>query len=610
MKGLQTIANLLALPLKVISKNASLCVFMYALGCIVAWSTLPHTKGAKLYENLYPELFFDIFVIASLLTLLPEKIRTWVSRFIYVIVYVIALIDMYCFVKFDSTLTPTMLLLVGETNSREAGEFLQSLVSADVLFSKLGWVLLLIIMHILWGLRKKIGKCITRVVKRGLPVFKLPVFLNKGWLKAVGGCIILVVFAWTATVSIHNKHQIIRLMTAKNIGEVEHLLTEDKRAVLFQPPYRMAFSIYANTLTAQQIKKLRNAADEVRVDSCAFTSPNIVLIIGESFNRHHSQQYGYWQPTTPQQVAMEKTGRLTKYTDVVCPWNLTSFVFKLMFSTYNVGDNGEWCDYPLFPEVFKAADYHTTFITNQFLPKAKEAVYDFSGGFFLNDEVLSKAQFDTRNTQLFSLDEYLLKEYDRLKSEEKEHNLTIFHLSGQHVQYKQRYPRNRVVFTGDDYKESHPHLNARERRILSDYDNAILYNDSVVSEIVKRFDDKDAIVIYVPDHGEECYEDGLHFICRMHSAEIDARLAHAEFDIPFWIYCTHDYQVNHPEIYRQVVESKDRPYMTDAIPHLLMYLGGIGTKDYHEEYNLLSPKYNEERPRILKNTTDYNKLTN
>jgi heptose-I-phosphate ethanolaminephosphotransferase len=53
---------------------------------------------------------------------------------------------------------------------------------------------------------------------------------------------------------------------------------------------------------------------------------------------------------------------------------------------------------------------------------------------------------------------------------------------------------------------------------------------------------------------------------------------------------------------------KDRPLMIDALPHLLMYLGGISTPLYREELNIISPKYNEKRARILKNETDYNQL--
>ena len=97
---------------------------------------------------------------------------------------------------------------------------------------------------------------------------------------------------------------------------------------------------------------------------------------------------------------MKKEGLLVEFTDVVTSWNLTSFVFKHMMSTYVVGEKGDWCDYPLFAQLFRKAGYHTTFLTNEFLPKAKQAVYDFSGGFFLNDPQLSAEQFDARNSEL------------------------------------------------------------------------------------------------------------------------------------------------------------------------------------------------------------------
>ena len=144
--------------------------------------------------------------------------------------------------------------------------------------------------------------------------------------------------------------------------------------------------------------------------------------------------------------------------------------------------------------------------------------------------------------------------------------------------------------------------------MLSYYDNACLYNDSVVDEICKRFEKEEAIVIYMPDHGEECYEGTRGIVCRNHSARVDYNLAKYEFEIPFWIYCSHAYAVKHPEIYREIVQAKDRRLMTDALPHMLLYLAGISTPAYREEYNVLSPDYDELRPRILKASADYDKL--
>ena len=600
---ISAMADKVLLPIK---KNGAFFFFMYLTGITCAWLTL-HRKE-PLYDNLYLELFLDLYLVCLVLTIIPQTIRRWANALLYIILYSVAVIDVYCFVKFDSTITPTMLLLVGETDGREAGEFLQTYLSPDILFSNVGWILLIMIIHIFKALRPRISHLLN---------YRQKIFLDALGKIAGGiyskailplGIMVAGLLVWSITTSFDNKAATWKLFSARNIGEVEHVLTEPDHGRMYMPVYRLAFSIFSNELASKELDKLIVASNSVKVDSCSYTSPHIVLIIGESYSRHHDSQYGYYMPTAPRQTKREKNGLLVKFTDVVSPWNLTSYVFKNIFSMHVVGQKGTWADYPLFPELFRKAGYHTTFITNQFLPKAREAVYDFSGGFFLNNPTLSKAMFDTRNDKLHVFDEDLLKDYENLKSHDTEHNLTIFHLIGQHVNYRTRYPQKQRHFTGDDYKELKPNLNARERKILSDYDNACLYNDSVVDQVIKRFEKEDAIVIYMSDHGEECYEGDMHFICRMHSAAIDYRLAHAEFDIPFWIWCSRSYAKKRPEIFRQIREAKNKKFMTDALPHLLLYLGGIHSKDYHEEYNLISPKYNENRPRILKGTTDYDKL--
>uniref|UniRef100_A0AB33IVJ2 Phosphoethanolamine transferase CptA n=1 Tax=Prevotella sp. GTC17253 TaxID=3236793 RepID=A0AB33IVJ2_9BACT len=608
MKIADLLRRMLGVVFLPIRLNALFFVFMYALGILSAWLTLPDTNGARLYNNLYLEMLVDVYAACVVLALLPRKLRVATRAVFYVVMYVVTIVDTYCFVKYDSTITPTMLLLVDETNGREAREFLTSTLSPDVLFSRVGWVLLLMLLHIVAACRKWWSCRVEHIFVRELinsPATRLP---RIPWAAPVMGLLTAVLLVWGGITSAHNKMATVKLMSGSNIGDVEHTLTEKDHAVLFTPIQRLGFSVYANSLASQQIDKLIASADKVQVDSCSYRSPEIVLIIGESFGRHHSQQYGYFMPTTPRQVAREKSGLLVPFTDVVSCWNLTSFVFKNVFSTHVVGQKGEWCDYPLFPELFRKAGYHVTFITNQFLPKAKEAVYDFSGGFFLNNPVLSKAQFDTRNDSLHRFDEDLLKDYDRLRQQSKKYNLTIFQLIGQHVSYRDRFPRNRTHFYASSYENKRPELNDRQRKMLSFYDNAVLYNDSVVDQIIRRFENRDAIVIYMPDHGEECYEETRGFICRNHSAAIDYPLAKYEFEIPFWIYCSPRYAHQHPEIYREIVAARNRKYMTDALPHLLLYLAGIHTPYYQAAYNVLSPQYDESRKRILKNTADYDLL--
>ena len=590
-----------------IEKNGAFFVFMFALGYLCTQVELPlNVNNPEPYDLSATELFFDLYLVCVLLALIPRKVRFWVRIPLYLILYGTAIVDMYCYVRFESTLTPTMLMLVNETTPQEAGEFLSGYLSWDILLSPVGYVLLILLAHILWTILSSIFR---RMRKRLI----LPTLNPRltGVLATAVRCVLgiaivwLMIFAWDECH--YNKESIHKLMTKKTIGEVEHQLTQKPRPELYLPIYRLVFSLYANSLASDQLETLVTVKNEVQVDSCTFRVPNIVLIIGESYNKHHSQLYGYNMPTTPRQLALAEEGSLVPFTDVVAPWNLTSYVFKNVLSLHTVGDPGEWSDSPLFPEVFRKAGYHVTFITNQFLPEAGEAVYDFSGGFFLNNPELSKAQFDTRNARLHQFDEGVIEEYDSLKREDKANNLVILHLMGQHVMYKERYPqKTRKHLLAPMYDR--PDLTNKQKLIVADYDNSVLYNDSIVVAVTQKFADKDAVVIYMPDHGEEIFNGRPYMYGRMHSSNIDYRLAHEEFEIPFWIWGSPIYRENHPYGWKAIQAAKDRPMMTDCLAHLLLYLGGIYTKDYREAYNVISPNYNSERPRILKGTTDYNKL--
>lgn len=599
-------------------------LFLYLLGIVSSVVTVPNFKGAHMYENAPLELFLDVYVLCALVWILPKKLNLpWLNKLlpkknggnrnafiplrwtikmvIYLILYPLYIIDTFCFVKFGSTINPSMLLLIGETNSSEASEFLISYLNTDILFSEVGIVMLVPLVHIICALT-------GRYVRYG-KALKLPLATRIALDLAVFGML-----TWTCIVGWENKNLYVKTMSCETIGEVEHSLAIKPCTNMYQPPMRLAFAIRSNQLISQQLGRIIHTTEKAWVDSCDYKSPNIVLIIGESFNKRHAQLYGYDHKNMPNQMRMKKQGFLTPLQDVVSPWNLTSYVFKHLMTTYCVGDEGDWCDYPLFCQLFREAGYNVTFITNQFLPQAKEAVWDFSGGFFLNDSTLSKEQFDQRNTSLHIFDEVLLDDYKDIMEHDGEKinkahgRLTIFHLMGQHVSYRIRCPNSKKKWGSGDYPNDMD-MPVKRRKIMADYDNAVWYNDSVVNQIVKTFKNDNAIIIYLPDHGEEVFGPGVrHFFGRMHDANIDKRLADEEFRIPMWIYCTQKYIRQHRDVYRAVRASANKRYMTDALSHLLLGLAGIHCPYYKPEYDLLSPQYNEKRPRLLKHAVDYDEL--
>ena len=594
-----------------IEKNGAFFVFMLALGWLYTQTEImPYylrDRGAQPYELALPELFLDIYIVCVILTLIPRKIRIVVKALLYLFLYGVALVDMFCYERFESTLTPTMLMLAGETSGQEAQEFLGSYISWDLVVTGagvtgVGRILGLMLVHVAWTLLR----VLTVRKRRRMIIPKVNVTVVTG-LKTILGCLVAWMLYSAATQVWDNKVAMRRLFSLDTIGQVEHEMTLKGHARLYVPPYRLAFGIYANRLASHQILQLAAASEKIQVDSCCFRIPEIVLVIGESYNKHHSQLYGYDKETTPRQKALAEEGSLIAFTDVVADWNLTSFVFKHMLSLYAVGDSGEWCDQPLLPEVFRKAGYRVTFVTNQFLPQGKEAVYDFSGGFFLNHPDVSRRLFDRRNTRLHRLDDGVLQEYDMMAKDSASHNLTILHLMGSHVDYRARYPQKTFrLFTPQMYDR--PELTDKQRQTIADYDNSLLYNDSIVKAITERFADKDAVVIYMADHGEEIF-DGNHRVSgRRHNADIDYDMARNEMEIPFWVWGSPLYIKNHPYGWLALQGARNRQLMTDALPHLLLYLGGISTPLYRKELNVISPDYDTHRPRMLKGTTDYNGL--
>lgn len=579
--------------------------FIYLLGIMSSILTIPPYKNAHMYSNAPWDLLIDVYVLSALVLLVPRYVkrfplRALVKAVIYGFLYPLYIVDTFCFVKFGSTLNPSMLLLIGETTSNEATEFLASYVTTDVILSEVGIITLVPLAHLVCYLlskRLRIGWQLR---------------INR-WCSIVCNVVVAGLLIWLGVNSFENKQLYVKTMSCDTIGEVEHTLAYSPHTEMYQPPMRLFFSIRSNQLIGKQLGRIIETSEHVQVDSCDYKSPNIVLIIGESFNKRHAQLYGYDKPNMPNQMRMKKQGFLTPMEDVVSPWNLTSFVFKHLMTTYCVGDQKDWCDYPLFCHIFREAGYEVTFLTNQFLPKAKEPVWDFSGGFFLNDSVLSKKQFDYRNTDLHIFDDGLLADYDAMKKqtstkEKVKGKLTIFHLMGMHVDYRIRCPNSKKKWGANDYPNDMD-MPQKRRKVMANYDNGVWFNDSVVNQIVKRFKKEDAVIIYVPDHGEEVFDQGArHFFGRMHNSNITKRLADEEFRIPMWIYCSQKYIRNHRDIYKAVKGAKSKKYMTDALSHLLIGLAGIHCPYYKPEYDLLSPQYNEQRPRLLKHTTDYDKL--
>lgn len=329
------------------------------------------------------------------------------------------------------------------------------------------------------------------------------------------------------------------------------------------------------------------------VKQCNFKSDNIIVIIGESFNRHHSSLYNYRLQTNP---LLEKQDNLFVFDDVIAPINGTIDEFHNFLSMASVDDDMNWMDCPLVTTLMKKAGYDIYFYSNQF-PKSNSTTEKY-GGQFLNNTIVDSLSFSFRNNKVFRYDgqliDYLKNTY---KPKKNRHNIVFVHLLGQHICPEDKYPMEFDFFDIKDY--SRPELTETERKQIAYYDNATLYNDSVVKSIFDYFYKDDAILLYFADHGDEANDFRSH---RGRSFDLGLRnkdVLENQLDIPFLICTTPLYQKTHPDVIESIKKAQHYPFMIDDFPHLLLGLGGVECEWYNPRRDLLNHKYNINRTRLI-----------
>lgn len=584
--------------LKPLVKSTPLFVFLYLIYFISF-----HLEESMDYIWFFTKMgLFDSFVLAYIVGLFPYKLSKLVGWCVLFFCSLVAVGEFFTCHFFGTLLTPSILQLVLDTNGGETKEFFGAYCNNKYfVFLIIGWILFL-------GAFFVCSKWFVKILdysKAKLENSKLSCYNNIIKVCIISTLYIIVVFCGFSCKDARPLQY--KYLTA-NFEEEKELIQSGSRFVLnnYRPLYRFAYSLHWNLIINQCSKDALMSIKSCDIYSCNYSSPTLVLIIGESLARKHSSLYGYDKETSPYQKNMEKQGKLTLFSNIVTPYNITADIIPYIFSLNNIDDNRYWSSSIFFPYIFKNAGYVVTFLSNQFTKIQDRDVFDFSGGGFLNINSISNSLFTYRNSNKHKYDEGLLSDYDSIRNtiDHSKYNLVIFHLMGQHVMYSERYPKQWAKFTVKDYEDLN--LDAKAKQIIADYDNAMLYNDHVVNQIVSRFVDKESVILYLPDHGETVY-DGTNVFGRSHNIANNRLIWDNEFHISFWIWTSDKYMEKHPDIIERIKASKDCPYMSDDISQTLLDLAGINCTGFDSTRSILSIDKSKSRRRLIQGKYDYDR---
>ena len=291
---------------------------------------------------------------------------------------------------------------------------------------------------------------------------------------------------------------------------------------------------------------------------------NIVFILGESTNRNHMHLYGYYLPNTPNLDALNEKGEISVFRDVVSPHSTTIAVLSKLFTFCNRESDQEWYHYNNLIDVMNAAGYKTHWLSNQEtsgvwgnVAQIYAAHSDVSAFTRIRD---SREDYGIVDGELFPLID------DAIANRSEDKNFYVVHLMGGHGLYYNRFPYSFSKFSKDDINLP---ITDGKKEIVAQYDNALYYNDYIVSSIIDKFRDSETLVIYVPDHGEAVYDEGEDM-----SGHIEENPTHHMIEIPVIMWASEKFRAKYPEKWETIKKiAADRTVINDrCIEFILLWI--------------------------------------
>lgn len=315
--------------------------------------------------------------------------------------------------------------------------------------------------------------------------------------------------------------------------------------------------------------------------------PYVVFVLGESTSRNHMSLYGYSLPTTPLLEKRRQQGNLYVFQDAISPDSYTQGSLKRLFTFYRTDSTGTFSDYTDVFTILAAAGYDTTWISNQ----ESSGKYGDMGLLYAH---LCHQHYFTRIHDFDAYTPYdaaVLPLLEQTLAASGNKKFAVVHVMGAHFNYADRYPENFALFSGED-ETGMTSGNHKDQRAA--YDNAVLYDDYVVDEIIKRVEDKNAIVIFISDHGEDVFDERKDF-CG-HGPHGDFRM----LEIPMVIWVSDTCKQIHPDLVKKIAGAVHRPFMTDDMIHTILDMMDIETPEYDPTKSVVNHAYDSSRKRMYR----------
>ena len=315
---------------------------------------------------------------------------------------------------------------------------------------------------------------------------------------------------------------------------------------------------------------------------------NLVLVIGESLRGPSLSLGGYGRETTPR---LGHDPSLVAYSDATAVASLTRTAVPLMISRATAADPGRYLHEKSLLGLFAEAGFATWWLSNQEqLGVNNKTITALASA---ADHVVYLNQLGLMQTPL---DEALLPPLaGALKGPGPAHRFIVLHTMGNHWDYRYRYPEAFETWqpslrTLAGYSISDPRI---KTPMVNAYDNATLYTDHVLAEIIALLQDspRPGVLVFMSDHGENLFDDARLISGHAHDTSWDLR-------VPLLFWATPAYRERFAHTWQGIVAHREAPVSADNLFYTLAELGQIDFPGQEQVLSVASPSF-QPTPRYF-----------
>jgi len=527
--------------------------FWYFSGITQLLIQLSGTSGFSGFRQAF---FLSAVWLAPLL-IFPRRTRL-LAALIGVVLWACSLASLGYFFIYQQEFSQSVIFIMFESNISEAGEYLTQYFA--------WWIVLAFIAHtavaiFLW----------TRV---------RPVYLPRAQALVAATAILVAIIGYPLV------KQIARSDTLEDA--VDRFESRIEPAV----PWQMIVGYHRYTQQLDNMQDMLDSASQIPPltnlkDNMAGQPSTLVLVIGESTNRQRMSLYGYPRNTTPELDKLRD--QLAVFDNVITPRPYTIEALQQVLTFADEENPDLYLKTPSVVSMMKQAGYKTYWITNQqtmtkrntmlttFSEQADEQVY-------LNNN---------RNQNARQYDGDVLAPFAKALADPAERKFIVVHLLGTHMSYQYRYPPTFEKFT--DRQGVPAGISDDQLPIYNSYDNAVLYNDFVVSSLIKDYakTDPNGFLLYLSDHGEDVFDSAGHATLGRNEGKPTAPM----YTIPFMAYASPKWRESHDWKFAGDLQ---RPYSSSQLIHTWADLAGLSFNELDRSKSLVSDSFTP-RPLLIGN---------